>query len=407
MFFPFLIVIFSLIYADRSPVNLVIPYDPFIVPAELFSSQRLQFTIYGEGGVRNGYALNSHGDRVNPLALWNETENVVTMLEGSHNPKVIELRNRIGDQKTHNSGKIKLLGDFREKFAATISVKTSITNFFYLALYLPFYGYELDNIYYEDYTGVTSISDQIIRTEITNNLVNSMQELGNLDITPWSRFGTGDTTIAMEWYKIFLQDRLLLKSVSVQLHAGITFPTCKRANINKLLAFSFGSNGAFSLPFGAAIDLQYGPYLHCGLDVLLIHTFAATQKTRIKTRLEQTELLLLDVANAYIDFGLTQRFILYASLQDLIPRCSIMVAYDFEKQGEDIIYLRGNEFQTTIAQTALCFDDRTMHQFIGTISYYQKFQFVACEFSFVTRLPFNGKRVLLVPTVGCALSFAF
>jgi|GEM_PF-6409531 len=406
-FFPLLIVTFLSIYADRSPVNLVIPYDPFIVPRELFAGQRVQCTVYGECGARNGYALNSHGDRVNPLSLWNDTENVVTMLNGSHDPDVIELRNRIGDPKTQNSGKVRLFGEFKEKFAAVLACKGNVIDFFYLAIYLPFYGYELRDVRYEDDTGTEFVSDQIIRTEITDDLVNTMQQLGNLDIGPWSRSGTGDTTIAMEWYKTFVQDRPLLKSVSAQIHAGVTLPTCRRANVNKLLAFSFGSNGAFSIPFGGAIDLQYGPYLHCGLDVLLIHTFAATEKRRIKTARDQTEMLLLNVAESYIDFGLTQRFLLYAALQDLIARCSIMVAYDFEKQGEDIVYVRGNEFQTTVAQTALCFDDRTMHQFIGTFGYQQEFSAGVCSVSFVTRVPFNGKRVLLVPTVGFSVSFAF
>lgn len=406
-FFLILIIVFSSIYADRSPINLVIPYDPFIVPPVLFAEQRMQWTIYGESGAKNGYALNSHGDRVDPLLIWNDFENVVTMLDGSNNPEIIELRNRIGDPKTQHSGQVKLSADFKEKFAAVFAFKGNVAPFFYLALYLPFYGYELKDVYYQDFTGNTFPSDKIIKFELTDHLKDTLLKLGDLDINPWSRSGTGDTTVAVEWYRTFSQNRPLLKSVAAQIHAGVTLPTCRRADINKLLAFSFGSNGAFSIPFGAAIDLQYGSYLHCGLDVLLIHTFAATEKRRIKTAQNQTEMLLLNTAETYTDFGLTQRFLLYGSLKNLLPYCSLMVAYDFEKQGEDIIYIRGNEFQTNIAQSALCFDDRTMHQFIGTFGYQQELSTGSFAASFVTRVPFNGKRVLLVPTVGCSLSFAF
>jgi len=398
----------GVVHTQRTPMNIFLPLDPFIIPYEITEEQDAQISFYGETAIKNAHGFNNQGQTSNVLQIWSASENAVTMLNDSPiGSEQANIRNQIGMLTNPNSGKIIFHGEFKEKFGGVVNFRKQIYDFFYFSLLLPYYAVTLSKVNYEDLTPTNTLQDQLIHELITDNLVENVKKWGKLDITPWSRNGFGDMTAQLEWHKHFPQHRPILQEVTAHLHAGITFPTGKKLDANKLIAFSFGNNGAFAIPFGAALDLQLGSYIHTGIDVLLIHTFSTVLNERIKSSEVQTQLLLLQVAESYVDFGLTQRFLLYATLSDLIPHVSCTIWYDYLKQGEDEIVVRGNQFLTSIAQNAFIFDDRTMHHMVFTLDYNQSFSLFDFSASFVARFPFKGKRVLASSTLGGSISFAF
>jgi hypothetical protein len=409
LLYPLLLfLVVGTLYAQKTPVNLFIPYDPFIVPIVLSEKQSWQLSFYAESGVRDAHGVNSHGDFVNPLLLWNDSENVVTMLDGAPADSLIaQLRNEIGHVTDIHSGIVVFDGTYKERFAGTVAVKKTVMPYLYLSIYFPFYAYKLSDVSFIDQTGNQNPQDRLIKSKITDHLAETVLQLGDLSISPWERSGTGDVTLQLAWSRKFLQNRPMLKTVQVYVHAGVSLPTARRANPDKLLDFSFGNNGAFAIPFGASLDLTYWSKLRLGLDVLLVHTFAHIEERRIKTAQGQTDLLLLQKAECYVDYGLTQRFYLYTALQDLIPDITLSVGYYFEKQGEDTIYVRHNEFQTAQAQNTQLLDEKTLHQAIAYVQYKKEYADSALLFSLVARVPFNGKRVLVSSTLGASLSLAF
>jgi hypothetical protein len=184
-----------------------------------------------------------------------------------------------------------------------------------------------------------------------------------------------------------------------------------RENENLLFAVPFGWDGAVSMPFGLGIDLTLGSHFKGGVDVQLTQIFGHTRQHRIKTDLQQTELLLLQKTCAFIDSGLVQRFNLYVELFRIVKGLSFEVGYQYLKRGENEIALKTQEFSTNIANTSPRLDSYTMHHMIPRFIY--DFQVhrpdarVRPELNVYARLPFNGRNVALVPMIGAIFSVDF
>ncbi|MCL5875835.1 MAG: hypothetical protein M1114_05170, partial [Candidatus Dependentiae bacterium] len=104
---------------------------------------------------------------------------------------------------------------------------------------------------------------------------------------------------------------------------GFNLPTGKKQNEDLLMAVPFGYDGAYGIFGGAGIDILLAYIMKLGLDVELLHLFGNTRERRIKTNIDQTELLLLQKVSAYKDWGLYQRFNLYAKVYNCVGGASL------------------------------------------------------------------------------------
>ena len=179
------------------------------------------------------------------------------------------------------------------------------------------------------------------------------------------------------------------------------------------------------MPFGLGLDLNLGSHFKTGIDVQLTQIFGNKRTWRIKTQEDQTELLLLQKAHAYKDYGLVQRFNLYVELYQLFKGLSFVAGYQFLKEGDAEISLTTQEFSNTIANTSRRLEEFTMHHAIFKATYdfglnniepffrqensdnINKTMRTRPELSLYARIPFNGKNVALVPTVGMVFSVDF
>ena len=271
----------------------------------------------------------------------------------------------------------------------------------------------LTDVTIEDLTQSTTAADFRVKNLLTNNIQNVVTTLGNgLDLNGWKRTGAGDMNLLVEFMYNFPQQRQILKDVEIDGRVGLTLPTGLKADPDKLLALPFGYNGATGIVFGGGLNVLLGCYFKAGFDVQLLHLFGNTVEQRIKTALDQSDLLLLAKTKAYIDYGLTQRINLFLQAYQFVGGLSFLAGYQFLKKGEDHLALNSCEFSTTIANTAVSLDEWIVHSIELNLHY--DFRVHQCEDAWIqpqaslfARIPFNGRRAVAFTTIGIMLAADF
>lgn len=392
-------------------VNTMWPYDTLIRPT--FNNQRpWQVAFYTEGGFHNAKGFNEDGESVNPLRIWNKQQNALAMLEGfPENSAIAQLRTALLDCDNGIRGRFDVCGDLQLNFSTSFAARFFFANDWSLGLYLPVYKMRLKDINFVDLTPNLDNLDKLVHTLLTDHLAANVMALGCLDLNPWQRTGVGDLTLLIEWFRDFYQNKPFLKCVRVDWRLGLGFPTGLRENENLIFAIPFGYDGAVSLPFGLGLDLTLGTHFKCGVDVQLTQVFGHARTRRIKTDVQQTELLLLQTTPTFKDYGIVQRFNLYVELYQFLYGLSFKVGYQFLKQGDGEFSLKTQAFSNNIANTSPRLEHFTMHHIITKFTYdygyHRPNARTRPELGLFTRQPFNGKNVALIPTIGFVISIDF
>jgi hypothetical protein len=403
-------------------INLLQPYDTLIRPQRSVY-RTLDINLFVEGGLKNaqGYRLHDEEgtglcrsqDRVNVLQIWNCDQNALKMLYGFDpltpiGQKLIQVDANDNGVRGHFcvTGDLELQGTF------AASLYWYFSDYLYLSIALPYYSLKLKNVWWCDLTQSVTEDDLRVKQYLTDTIFANVCELGNLSLSGWSRSGVGDLSILLEFSRNFRQIRPLLKNVRVNARSGIILPSGKRQNEDLLFAIPFGYDGAVGLLAAGGLDIYLGYYLKAGFDVQIINLFGNTRDRRIKTNIDQTELLLLQKVRAYKDWGLVQRFNLYTQVYGLIKGLSLTIGYQFFKQGDSTISFSNCDFSTRIANTANSLQEVTMHQAIINATYdvthcLSPDAFVWPYLSVYGRIPFNGRNAVQVPVVGVVLSFDY
>jgi len=389
----------------------LIPYDTLIRPT-FTNKYRWQLAGYAETGYHNAHGFNDDGEKVNVLRIWNDQQNALSMLEGvDADTNIGQLRSALLDSNNGIRGHFNVSGDLKLDFNVSFAARLFFAQDWSIGLYLPVYKMHLKNVLFQDVTPNLDNDDKLVRELLTNNLAANVKELGGLDIGGWTRHGLGDLALIVDWFRDFKQYKPFLKCVRVNWRWGIVFPTGLKENNDLIFALPFGYDGAFAMPFGLGLDLNLGSHFKTGLDVQLTQIFGNKRTWRIKTQEDQTELLLLNKAHAYKDYGLVQRFNLYVELYRFAKGLSFTVGYQFLKEGATEISLTSQEFSSAIANTSRQLEEFTMHYVIAKATYdfgvHKRCRRVRPEWSVYVRSPFNGKNVALIPTIGTVFSIDF
>jgi len=409
--FIFVLTFLSAKLTAMNIVNTLRPEDTLIRPT-CTKNYRWQCAGYAETGYKNATGYNDDGNHVNPLRIWNCEQNGLAMLEGfEHNTPAAQLRSALLDSNNGIRGRFLVDGDLQLKYNLSFAARFFFANDWSLGLYLPAYRMQLKNVRFTDLTPNLDNNDKLVRALLTDNFAATVKQLGDLCIGDWTRQGIGDLTLLLDWFRDFPQNKPFLKYVRVNWRWGVIFPTGVRENEDLIFAVPFGYDGAFAMPFGLGLDLTLGSYFKTGVDVQLTQIFGNKRTWRIKTQEDQTELLLLQKAHAYKDYGLVQRFNLYVELYQIFKGLSLTAGYQYLKQGETEITLSTQQFSTAIANTSRRLDEFTMHHAIikGTYDFgvHEKCKKVRPEWSLYARMPFNGKNVALIPVIGTVFSVDF
>lgn len=411
----FLISLISSVFAGNikamNIVNTQWPYDTSTRPT--FNNKRpWQLAFEAEGGYEDAKGFNEEGERVNPLQIWNRQQNALAMLEGfAEDSPISQLRAALMDSDNGIRGRFDVCSTLQLNFSTAFAARFFFASDWSLGLYLPVYKMTLKDVNFIDLTPNLDNLDKLVHTLLTDNLAENVLTLGCLNLCPWQRTGVGDLTLLLEWFRDFYQNKPFLKCVRVNWRLGLGFPTGLRENEDLLFAVPFGYDGAVSMPFGVGLDLTLGKNFKCGVDIQLTQIFGHTRNRRIKTDVEQTELLLLQKAPTFRDYGIVQRFNLYVELYRFCKGLSFKVLYQFLKQGESEVSLKTELFSSNIANTSPRYEDFTMHHIITKFTYDFDYNYPGArtrpELGLFTRTPVNGKNVALIPTVGCVISVDF
>ena len=394
-------------------MNILVPYDSLIMP-DYDARYRVQCSVFAERGYQQAKGFNDDGDRVDVLRILHSEQNALAMLKGfTPTSSIGQLRTLLGANDDGIRGHLKVSGRLDLDFGIAFAIKFFFKNYWSLGVYLPVYKMELKDVVFEDQTQNVTEADRRVKTLLTDNFVENVKNLSDgFDLRGWQRSGAGDLTVLLRWFRDFYQHKPFLKNVRVNFRSGLSIPTGKRIDEDKLFAIPFGNDGAFAIPFGVGLDVTMGKYTKLGLDVELTHIFGNTRARRIKTDEDQTELILLKKTQVHRDFGLTQRFDLYVQFYKFLKGLSFKVGYQFKKHGDDEFALKTNAFSQKVANTALRLQEWTMHHIVTNTSYDFGVHLndnarIRPQLSIFTRFPFNGKQVAVVPTVGATFSIDF
>lgn len=393
-------------------MNLLLkPYDTLIRP-EIYPEKKFQIAAWAETGVRNAIAFNDE-HQVNVLNMYNCTQDALAMLDGFPiDSPMGQLRIALDAADDGVRGNFITNGDLKLHYGAALGTRWQFYPNLSLVSYLPFYSMSLNNVCFTDLTQGNNAADFRVRQLLTNTFASTVSTLGNgLSINGWKRSGIGDLNMFLEWITHHEQNRPLLKDVALNGRFGFVFPTGLKKNEDQIFSIPFGSDGALGILLGGGLWVTLRSCFKAGLDVQLQHTFGNTRCRRIKTAVDQTELLLLAKTPAYKDFGLLQRFNLFLQGYHIFRGLSCLVGYQFLKHGEDKLSLNTCEFSTNIANTAVSLEEWTAHTAEINLHYDFNEHLPECaiwpQVSLFARVPFNGKRSALFTTIGATFAVDF
>jgi len=392
-------------------MNIPVFYDTLILP-EVRTDERFQFYAI----LQTGFSTKSFDECeccANVLRIWNKDQNAIKMLEGFCSDTPIgQLRTRIKANDDGTRGHFSVCGDLDVDFAGEFGFEYRFRDDFFVSAHLPVFSMKLKNVFWKDLTKKdVSFDDSRVREYLTNDFIKNVRGLGCLDICGWKRSGVGDLLLLAGWRRDFEQSKKMLKNVRLGARVGLTLPTGKKADEDKIFAFSYGNDGAVGTLVGGSLDLTFGQYVKAGLDVQLLHVFGNTKCRRIKTHFCQTDLLLLKKVDVYKEYGLTQRFNLYIQFYRFVRGLSCKLGYQFRRRSEDMLYICSNEFSNRVANTAGNLQEWTMHNLVVNLSYdfwnEDDDRSVYPYISAFVKIPFNGMNTAMARTVGFTFAIDF
>lgn len=410
------------------PVNVFRPWDIFLRPT-VWPNTRWQYTTFFEHAYL-AQAENPEGDAVNPLQIYQPTQSSISMLKGfpanSDINRFLVLSppadgscpepnsaNGLGNPEDNGvRGHLRFNGDFDMTLATGISVRYHFPENFTLGIHLPVYSMGVRNVTFQDLTRGVTAQDLIVKRCLAGRLNEVIAGLDpSLNINGWKATNVGDLVVMAEWIKNFPQQKSVLKNVMINPRFAVLLPSGRAKNENDILSMPFGCDGSTAIFFGGGIALTWLDFLKAGIDYEFWVQFGNTRSRRIKVQEQQTEWLLFAKVLAHNDPGFTERFHLYLETPNLFCGFNAGIAYQFWKHNEDKLSLCTNDFSQDIANTAQYLKEWSMHHALFKVGYDLQYKDPDSKFKpqfmFFYKYPFNGKRSIMLNTVGASFSLSF
>ncbi len=411
--FLFIFILFNFNHAIKAifPINFFRAFD-INFRTERWKDEKYEGYIIPEFAF-DAKGRNNHSNEVNILQIWNCTQDALAMVRGfDPNSDIGRFALQLNDVTDDGTRGHFLPSAKLNVFDVSFTPKFYLPHDFSIYLYIPFFSMQLKDVCFKDLTEDVLFIDQEVKTKLTNNICNVTKELGCLELNGWKKSGPGDFIATLEWARTYAQTKPLLKNVGVSARVGGVFPSGVKKNEDQLLSIPFGYDGAFGLLFGGGIDLTWGKYLRSGIDVEFLQLFGNTKERRIKTDIDQTELLLLAKTKVFKEQGILQRFNIYTEAYKFLKGLSFRVTYQYYKQNEDKLWLLTNDYSNFIANSAESLQGWSIHQLLFILDY-DPLKNYCDSHSWLPRcflyykLPFNGTRSIGLHSAGFAFSLSF
>lgn len=358
----------------------------------------------------------------NVMRRYNETESSIAMLLGSPTDSTIyTVAQNLGVENgpvTDDGyrGNFLLDGHYEETDITPFvryKLPIHLDGTFELALFVPLKCMHFKNVSWTDLTDNKLVADQQFKADFTSQLAAKAQELGNLNINPtgWKKSGLGDMMLLAGWRRDFNQTKEYLKNVRISAQLGVSMPTGEKKDVDQALALPLGNDGAWGVPLGLGIDLDFIHNLRAGLEFNIFPMFDHDGTYRMKTFPYQTDFLLLSKGRATYSQGTMWEFLLFAQAKNIFKGFSGMITYQFLKHDEDRLYPKSYDFNYNIVNNAESLKEWNMHNLIFEIAVdpfgKDTKDKVKPHLSLFYKLPITGKRLLSVPTIGGQIGMSF
>ncbi len=396
------------------------PYDQGI-RLPVINDKKFHFKMSGERGGAS-QARNLDGNKANLLALHDADQATIVMLRNpladqapGANAKLVAMGFPADDGRR---GHFKLDGTYNEiNFNGNLGTRVEVEGLpgsFGFDIFVPMMRKQVSNIKFNDLTRTDDPLffpiDNAVSTGM-RDLKAVLQEIGGLGMDRTEIAGIGDTACTLSWRNWYRQEKEFLQGVELYAHVGVLLPTGKQRNEDQMFSVALGSDGAFGMPIGVGLNLDFVNTFRAGLNVDFVGYFDKTKTRRVKTHAAQTDFFLMNKVRATKDHGLTWQFHLFLQSYHFIGGFSGQVAYQFVRHDSDKLTPRGNEISYDIINSAKSLQEWNMHNVIFSVNYDHVTKsseaFAVPQLSAFYKLPVGGKGVVMAPTVGAQFGVNF
>ncbi|MFA6066808.1 MAG: hypothetical protein WC707_06525 [Candidatus Babeliaceae bacterium] len=401
--------LFGHINGGMPPLNLFAPYDFLLIP-RVWPYTNFQINIADELLV-HARAYQADDDelcdtwrkRKDVLQLWQDDQDALAAVKGDLSDNLGQFAPLFAVDDNGTIGHIIPYGKLEvNNFMLSAWYNFSCLNL-RIAAHLPIFDARLKNVVWKDVTpapaGMTA-----------NDYVNALEVLGNVDLGGWHRQGIGDLATLVYWFGDNPQAKQYLKNVRLALRGGLTYPTGKKSDVNKLFAIPFGYGSGLGIIGAGTIELWFNHHIRGGIDGQFLQLFGSTARRRIKIDQAQTDLLLLTTATTYREFGFNQHYTIFIEAAHFWRGLSAKIAYQYTKQHESKLFVCSDHFDPIIVNSAENLDEFTTHHMVFNLSYdfYKGEERTLKPYlQLFYKHGFNGKRAVLADTITASLSVSF
>ena len=187
-------------------------------------------------------------------------------------------------------------------------------------------------------------------------------------------------------------------------------PTAEKKNIDNAFSIPLGNDGAWGIPLGAGLGLDFEHHIRLGGDVEFVVFLNETHVRRLKTDYNQTEILLLNKGNTTLDAGLTWKFNLFLQAYRVWKSLSFKIAYEYIKHDSDKLSEKTDTFNYDIINSANSLKEWNTHNLIFQLNLdFFKWGkiFAKPQMSLFYKLPLTGKNVINSQNIGGQIGFNF
>jgi hypothetical protein len=407
-----------------APTSLFKPWDPnFRLEPRDKNPFRIGMNVeYSTGNEgRNGESKSA-----NVLQLYEATQATIPMVMNAQNQDAGRLLRALGaaapgmplDDGTR--GHVAVTGDYNQldtTFHARydLPVHNLIPGHLGLSVAVPVRHAEVKNVKSTDKTPSLYAVDYAVQNQLSTpaTLKKLAKDLGGLDLSNWSQTGVGDTAIMFDWSNHYEQDKEGLESVEFLLKLGVSVPTAQSRDEDKAFSLALGNDGAWSMPIGMGLNLDFKHHVRFGGEFELEAIFKHSKTRRMLTEAHQTRFLLLNKGDATLDSGLSWKFNLFLQAFRFYGGLSGKVAYQYFKHDDDRLTPKLNQFDSTIVNSAKWLNEWNMHNVVFQLNWdagccqATRNWPVAPQLSLFYKLPITGKNVINPHSFGGQLALNF
>ncbi len=403
------------------PINFFKSYDVNLRHHDAPKGNPFRFGVnleYGQG--HDG--RNWDSKKANILQTYEATQAVIPMLINGKNADITAAYNHllVGgaalDDGTRGhvalTGKLSALEtQLHARYELPIS---QIPGKLSIGLALPVRHANVSDITFKDNTQTLAPADAPIRDRYTTSLEmlnTKITELGGADLKPWSRTGLGDLVFMVDWNNNYPQEKEGLKNVQLHAKVGVSMPTGVERDIKHAFSMPFGNDGAWGMPFGLGLNLDFNYHIRLGAEAQFDVVFDESKERYMKTDTRQTAFLLLNKGEATMDHGLTWQFNLFLQGYQFWKGLSLKFGYEYLKHDDDRLTPKADTFNASVANSAAWLHEYNLHNLIFQGSW----DAAGCcedwgvkpQLVVFYKLPVGGKNIAAFQTFGGQLAICF